>query len=401
MRQVIISIMLFAVCFNAATLRVATYNILNFPDALGTQRLDDLHIVLEYLNPDILVVQEMQNQSGVALLDSVLQDIDNTFTSIPFHDGPGTDNALFYRGERVDYLSAQYHATPNRDIAEYRLLITDTQTELTVFSLHFKASQGASNEAIRLQEATILRNRLNTFSMESDFLVAGDFNIYYSDEPAFGMLTDSLQNNNGRLYDPLSATGYWHANIDFRAVHTQSTRTQQLPDGGAGGGLDDRFDMMLCSKGLLDSTDLFLDVDSYTICGNDGAHFNLSINYGNNAAVPSQIADALYWASDHLPVLVDITDETAPLVEEPLVKVWPNPVEDWAQITFPRHDDFIEARITMTNILGQRVFEQRVNDPYGYRFDRNNLPVGIYFLHVMIETHFNTYTYQTRLAVVK
>jgi hypothetical protein len=247
----------------------------------------------------------------------------------------------------------------------------------------------------------ILRNRLNTFAMDSDFLVAGDFNIYYSDEPAFGMMTDSLQNNNGRLHDPLSAPGYWHANIDFAAIHTQSTRTQQLPDGGAGGGLDDRFDMMLCSQSLLDSIDLFLDVDSYAICGNDGAHFNISINYGNNAAVPSQIADALYWASDHLPVFVDITDETTPPIEEPLVKVWPNPVQDWAQITFPKHDDFTEARITMTNILGQRVFEEQVYDPYGYRFNRGSLPVGIYFLHVIVETHFNTYNYHTSVAAVK
>jgi hypothetical protein len=280
-------------------------------------------------------------------------------------------------------------------------LITETQSELTVFSVHFKASQGASNEAIRLQEATILRNRLNTFSINSDFLVAGDFNIYYSGEPAFGMLTDSLQNNNGRVFDPLNMVGYWHANVDYAPVHTQSTRTQQLPDGGAGGGLDDRFDMILCSRTLLDSTDLFLDVDSYTSCGNDGAHFNLSVNYGNNTAVPSQTADALYWASDHLPVFVDVSDEAALPVEQPLVKVWPNPVEEHAQITFPRHDNFIEARVTMTNILGQRVFEQRVYDSYGYRFDRGNLPVGIYFLHVMIETHFNTFTYHTGLAVVK
>ncbi len=401
MRSFIIGLLLSSSAAYAATLRVATYNILNFPDALGTERLGDLYAVLDYVNPDILVVQEMQNQTGVDLLDSVLHQIDDSFTSVSFHDGPGTDNALYYRTGRVDYISAQYHTTPNRDIAEYRMLQTDTQHELIVFSVHFKASQGASNETIRLQEATILRTRLNTLPLDSDFLVVGDFNIYHSDEPAFGMMTDSLQNNNGRLFDPLSTSGFWHANIDFASVHTQSTRTEQLPDGGAAGGLDDRFDMILCSSSLLDPTNSFLDIDSYTICGNDGAHFNLSINYGNNTAVPFPTADALYWASDHLPVFVDISDETTPPLEEPLVEVWPNPIQDWAQIIFPSHDDFREARIILTNILGQRVFEERVYDQYGYRFDRGSLPVGVYFLHVVIETHYNTFTYHTRVAVVK
>ena len=264
-----------------------------------------------------------------------------------------------------------------------------------------KASGGPVNEAIRLQEATTLRNHLNTLPPGADFLVAGDFNIYYSDEPAYQMMTDSLDNNRGRLFDPLNTSGDWHENSSFAGVHTQSTRLEQLPDGGAGGGLDDRFDMILCAQSLLDTANLFLDDNTYTICGNDGGHFNLAINYGPNTAVPAYVADALYWASDHLPLFVELSDDTTPIIQQPVVKVWPNPMQDWAQVTFPYHDAFIEARIILTNILGQRVYDQLTSDPYGHRIERENLPLGVYFLTLSIRTQYNEFRYETRVAVVE
>lgn len=382
--------------------RVATYNILNFPQALGSERLDELRTVMSFIEPDIVLVQEMQSQDGVQLfLDSVMRHVDPSFAGAPFNDGPDTDNALFYRSDRVNYLAAQYLATPNRDIAEYRVLLSESYSELYLFSIHFKASEGITNETIRLQEATILRNRLNALPPGRNFIVAGDFNIYYSDEPAYQKLTDSLENASGRLIDPLHMEGYWHDNSAFAVTHTQSTRVEQLPDGVAGGGLDDRFDMVLCSATVLDNSGLYMVGDSYKICGNDGAHFNLSINYGYNSAVPGQVAEALYWASDHLPVYIDLDSEPPSTIEEPVVKVWPNPMQDRAEVVLPGHDDFVKARVCMTNILGQRVYDSEIYDPVGFRLDRSDLPVGVYFLHVAIETRYSIHEYLTRVAVVK
>jgi len=386
----------------SSTIRVATFNILDFPQSLGVQRLDDFRTTLSFIDPDILVVQEMQSQSGVDLfLDSVMSHVHASFTSAPFHDGPDTDNALFYRQDRIEYVGAQYLTTTNRDIASYHLLLDSGRNELFLLSAHLKASQGSVNETIRLQEATTLRNHLNTFSAGADFIVAGDFNIYYSDEPAFRMMTDSLANNNGRLFDPLGVTGNWHENGNYADVHTQSTRVEQLPDGGASGGLDDRFDMILCSQSLLDSVGMILLWETYTICGNDGAHFNLSVNYGSNSAVPAYIADALYMASDHLPVFVDINVDTIAAVQEPVVKVYPNPMRTWAQVAFPQYDDFISARLTVTNILGQRIYEEETTDPLGHRIERENLPLGVYFLRVQIKTRFNNYDQRISFAIVK
>jgi endonuclease/exonuclease/phosphatase family metal-dependent hydrolase len=387
---------------NGETFRIATYNVLNFPDAMGIQRTNYLRTVIEYIKPDVLVVQEMQSQDGVDLfLDSVMNYQADTYRSTTFHDGPGTDNAIFYNQNAVQLLHEQYLSTVNRDIAQYRLRFSESQHEFHLFSAHFKSSQGSDNELIRLQEATALREHLSYFAQGSYFMVTGDFNIYYSDESAFQYLTGDFSNNNGRLYDPLNASGVWHENSGFTEIHTQSTRFEQLADGGAGGGLDDRFDMILCSFDFLDSAGLFMTDHSYNILGNDGNHFDLSINDGYNSVVPVDVADALYYASDHLPLFVDINDGNLPAIPERTLKIWPNPMRNIACVEFPWVDDFEDARITITNIVGQRIYENTTSDPSGFVLRRGSLPVGVYFVYVQVRTRYSTIDYRSKMAVIE
>jgi endonuclease/exonuclease/phosphatase family metal-dependent hydrolase len=393
---------IFTHAISAETITIATFNILNFPDALGLQRIDDFRTVIDYIDPDIVVVQEMQNQVGMDIfLDSILNFTDSAFDAVPFHDGPDTDNGIFFCSDKIDVLSVRYIPTVNRDIAEYKLLVIGSQQDMYIFSVHFKSSQGSTNESIRLEEATVLRNHINSLSAGTNFLVMGDFNIYYSDEPAFHTLTDSCANNNGRLYDPVSSIGSWHENSNYASVHSQSSRLEQLQDGGAGGGLDDRFDMILCSQSFSDSTGLFLLIDSYTTCGNDGNHFNGSVNDGHNQSVPDNVANALFYASDHLPISVNITDDYQYDEPDVVIQIWPNPMETEAEIRFPWCDDFQRAEITLTNILGQRVYTAQTSDPLGCTIRRENLPVGIYFVHLKIETKYNVHHFHTKLAIIK
>ena len=82
---------------------------------------------------------------------------------------------------------------------------------------------------------------------------------------------------------------------------TQSTRTDNLGDGGATGGLDDRFDFILFSDHFTaKDPDLKYMDGSYKVIGNDGAHFNTSIIDGSNGSVPDSIAEAIHIASDCL-----------------------------------------------------------------------------------------------------
>ncbi|MDZ7764315.1 MAG: hypothetical protein U5K00_07790 [Melioribacteraceae bacterium] len=95
---------------------------------------------------------------------------------------------------------------------------------------------------------------------------------------------------------------------------TQSTRTTAF-GGGATGGLDDRFDLILFSQSVNDYGGISYVDDSYTNIGNDGNHYDLELIDMPNDAVPDSIAEALYYSSDHLPVTVDLVFKNALPVE--------------------------------------------------------------------------------------
>ncbi len=293
----------------AAALRVVTYNVLNFPGSTGTSRLDDFRMVLEEVDPDVLVVQEMLSASGMnQILSSALNYYaPGEYAAGPFVDGPDTDNALYYKVATVDYVSHQEIATALRNISEYVVRpagYTSSDAEIRVYSLHLKAGSTSTDKSKRLAETTILRNHMNDLDAGSAFMVAGDLNIRGSSESAYQKLVGSEADNDGRVLDPINRPGYWHDSYSFADIHTQSPRTAQF-GGGATGGMDDRFDQILISYGLFDGEGLDYITGTYTSFGNDGLHLNQAINQGTNYAVSAAIANALHEASDHLPVYAD------------------------------------------------------------------------------------------------
>jgi endonuclease/exonuclease/phosphatase family metal-dependent hydrolase len=399
----IIYIFACVILVHAGPLKVATYNLMNFPGTYGHERLDDFKVVLDYIKPDILVAQEVQSEEGQRLiLDSVFNCQGQAFSAPPFHDGFDTDNSLFFNTAKLEFKGQYYIATPHRDIARYDLLTRDSRQTLHVFSVHFKSSQGYENEMIRLQEATILRQQMDTLSRTGpvNVLAAGDFNFYYC-EPAYEWLMASHDQDAGRLYDPANATGTFHDNRDIAYLHTQSTRLEALPDSGAPGGLDDRFDMILCSRDLLDTAGLMMAKNTYTACGNDAGHFNHAVNFGINQAVPSEVADALYYASDHLPVYVTILYTRGDDEKDENIIVTPNPMNATTRLIFPRFDDFRSADIVITNIFGKKVLAAPVRES-GVVIDNRDrhFACGIYFVHVTIRTEFSCHKYLAKMAVV-
>jgi endonuclease/exonuclease/phosphatase family metal-dependent hydrolase len=294
--------------FAADTLRVVTYNTLNYPGTSSSIRNPDFRKTFRRIDPDIAIVQEMTSQAG---MNEFLAQVFNViapgrYVAVPFHDGPDTDNGLFYDSSRVGWVSASYIATALRDIAEYVVRVKSSGDTMRIYSLHLKASSGATNEEARRVEATILRNHLNGLPAGSLFIVVGDYNIYRSSEPAFVKLLGSESDNDGRCFDQLNLVGTWN-DAAFAPYHTQSPRVRAF-DGGSTGGMDDRFDIILSS----DAMRSHLLTSSITAFGNDGNHFNDSINRLPNAAVPDSIANALHYASDHLPVHADIVFNTLP-----------------------------------------------------------------------------------------
>src|SRR3989339_526061 len=82
----------------ADTLRVMTYNSLNFEDEDDADRLDDFRIVMNYVNPDVVAMQEIRAEEGVDLLLSfAFLQTEDDWAAAEFQNGPDTDNILFYR----------------------------------------------------------------------------------------------------------------------------------------------------------------------------------------------------------------------------------------------------------------------------------------------------------------
>ena len=365
------------------TIRVMSYNILNYN---GSARSSYLNAVVNSVDPDVIIVQEMLSQTGVDSFLAIV--LNNEYATIKFNNGRDTDNHIFYKNEKVVFINDEYLSTSLRDIAEYEVRIRSNDETLFFYSLHLKASQGSDNEQRRLGEVQVLRDHLDWHRPGTNFMVLGDFNIYYSNEPAYQKLIQEDNNANSQSFDPIDTPGSWHSSSNYAAVHTQSPRAVLIGDGGSPGGLDDRFDFILISDPLWDN----VNVPSYTAYGNDGAHFNISINDApTNSAVGQAMADSIFYASDHLPVYCDFVFEIATSMEYEsdanpqkfqLYQNYPNPFNPSTKISFnlPESEHVV---LTVFDILGKKV-RTIVNESlnagfHEIEFNAGQLPGSVYF----------------------
>jgi len=290
-------------------IRLMNYNLLNY-DA-DTTRNALFRTVVQANDPDIVVVQEVLSTAGKNnFLNNVLNYGGNQYQAGAFILDSISSNAIYYKSAKFIFVSNSAIPTTPRDLNEFTLIYFPTFTTFRIYALHLKAEQGASNELQRLAEVQALRQVTDALPPGSDFIVCGDFNIYTAAETAYAALLS--QAGPGYALDPLPA-GNWHANPSFAAIHTQSTRVRAFGNGSTGG-LDDRFDMILLSQGVSNPGGMAYLTGSYTTFGNDGFHFNDSINALPNFAVPPEVANALHYASDHLPVLASFQFGSAPPV---------------------------------------------------------------------------------------
>jgi len=245
--------------------------------------------------PDILVVQEILSQAGVnGFLNNVLNVASSGYEAGSFLDGPDTDNAIFYKTTAFTFLANNPIPTNLRDINEFVMKENYTGDTLRIYSLHLKAGTASSDQQQRLSEVTILRDITDNLPPNSNFIVCGDFNIYGSNEAAYQKLLN--QTTQGYVIDIYNLSGTWN-DPAYAQYHTQSPRVRQF-GGGANGGMDDRFDMMLMSQAVINTGEIYYLPATFVNYGNDGNHYNDSINKPPNAVVSQQIADAIHYASD-------------------------------------------------------------------------------------------------------
>ena len=276
---------------------IMTWNLLNFTTN-STDRVEHYRTVIDSLKPELLAVQEVEGTAAANYFHTAV--LENSMAMATFIPGPDTDNALFYNDEVFSLSHMQIIPTTLRDIAWYTLRHINTGDSVHVFSVHLKSSPGSANENQRLSEVTALRAVTDNLPDGSYFIVCGDFNFYGPDEPAYERLLD--QNfGSGFFVDPIGNPLGWN-NEDYSIHHTQSSRVRSF-GGGASGGLDDRFDLILFSFSFGPNGAVqYLNNTSWAV-GNDGQHYNDSINAMPNSSVSQTMANALHYASDHLPVV--------------------------------------------------------------------------------------------------
>lgn len=298
-------------------LRIATYNVTNYPGSTSATRNPNFRTVIGPMGADVLVVQEMISAAGVTeFLGSVLNTLEpNTWSAAPFTNGNDTDNALFYKHGKVDLVgSSSFYPNPAnqlRLVNVYHLRpkdYTSTGAEFRIYSQHLKASTGSSNEAQRFEEAKGIRSHMNAMPAGTHAILLGDFNIYTSSESAFVELLESQPTNIGRVYDPQNVTGNWDNSPGYAIYHTQCPCLNNCPTGFgfAGGGMDSRFDMILPTYNMNDGQGFEVLVSSYKVIAQDGQHYNKDINVAPVIAEGQAYADALVMCSDHLPVRIDL-----------------------------------------------------------------------------------------------
>ncbi|MBI5709246.1 MAG: choice-of-anchor D domain-containing protein [Candidatus Eisenbacteria bacterium] len=297
----------------AYALRIVDYNLLNYPGTTVTVRNAHFRTIMAPLGADVVVSQEVTSQAGVdSFRINVLNVLEpGQWASAPFINGNDTDNALFYKPAKVDFLG-QWAWYPNpasllRLVNCYRLRpvgYSAGAAELRIYSQHLKASTGY--EAQRLAEATGIRDSMNAMPPGTHAILAGDFNIYGGNEPAFQKFLESQVDNDGRMYDPLGAPYSNWNNVGMATKHTQSPCLSGCPGGFSTGGLDDRFDMFLPTYVLNDGQGLDLIAGTYVPVGNDGLHYNVNIIDAPTIPEGAGYANALFNASDHLPIRVDL-----------------------------------------------------------------------------------------------
>jgi hypothetical protein len=297
---IIVWIILAGISFSQNQYTLMSYNLLNYPDPDTTIRNPYFRTTIAATVPDILVCEEMTSLSGVnGFLNNVLLPVYSGYAAGTFINGPDTDSEIFFKSDYFTFISNTAISTDLRNIYEFKLVENASGDTLRIYSVHLKASGGSSNEQQRLAEVNVLRSVTDALPSGSFFLVAGDFNIYGSTEPAYSALLN--QSTPGYFVDLFNLSGTWN-DAAYAPYHTQSTRTRAF-GGGATGGLDDRFDMILMSQSIIDPDGISYIDNSYLSYGNDGNHYNDSINQPPNSAVGQEIANALHYSSDHLPVM--------------------------------------------------------------------------------------------------
>ena len=419
------------------TLTIMVYNLLNFPngrDDCGTNttivnRIDTLKRILKYINPDILMVCELQDELGA---DLILNNALNT-NGVTYYERAafvpnrssgfkGLNNMFFFNVQKVSFYSQNEIITNTRDVGEYIVYANDPNlathfdtTFIDFYDCHLKAGSALADIDTRAQNADSIRKFIDAKMPDRNNIIGGDFNFYDAAEAGYQTL---CYTGTYPFFDPISTEGAWNNNSVFAPAHTQSTRSTQSIECGALGGMDDRFDMILTSENIISGINRVQYIpNSYDNFGNDGSVFNQDINDpSNTTGLPDSILNALYYMSDHLPILMKVAitypQDTSTLEyrssndknevinnnDMPNFMCYPNPAQTQLNFSFYNIDGVHKFEIKLHNLLGVEKHTIRIDEnTKNQEIDISILPKGLYIVSLVK----NGYSISTQKLLIK
>ncbi len=369
-----------------------TYNLLKFPDGVqGIDRKVDLRYILQEYQPDIFSVCELQSESGAdTILEYCLQTQDNRYSAASFEYNTSgyyqdLNNMLYYNNKKFQLVSQKIIKTYLRDINRYTLrLLTQNTNEspvyIDVYVAHLKSSDGIDNQNKRADMVQDFVDDLDTLPSDHYVIFTGDFNMYFSNEPAYQEIINT--DNSILMKDPLLSEGLgnWHNNTLFTKYHTQSTHSNSSND-YVGGGLDDRFDFIFLSNNFFSSTSLNYIDGSYQVFGNNGNCFNKRINDAScTGEFSMETRNHLYNMSDHLPITVKFQTNSTLRIDKSFVEIniyinEGNPVNNTISFNGEIENGM---QLTIFDLTGKIIYKEK-NYIKNSIISLANIKPGIYF----------------------
>jgi hypothetical protein len=299
--------------FAADTIRICTYNLLNYSLANEDGRTPKFKIILDTIRPDILLCQEVVEAPAIAKFHAEAM---SGYGTLTFHDGPDTDDHLFFRNDKFDLINGiAYAGCSPRCMAIYQFRLKSTGDTLSIINVNLWEGITSKDSIVRMSEAFLLIQLCAQYNLiRGNIIAAGTFNFLTSNEIAYQLIAS--ENDMPRMIDPLGKR-WVQNNTKFARFYTHSLRkqTDAVCGGGTGGGMTDRFDYLFLSPSMRQK----LINGSYTHFGNDGtSRINNGIDNPPNTKYSSEMAAALQCASDHLPVYADFIFGEPAGVEEQL-----------------------------------------------------------------------------------
>ncbi len=407
----IILILLASSLFAQDTVRIMHYNLMyygqtssyctttNNPEA---SKNGYLKTIIKYVKPDIFTANEVAPNSvkHQLLLDNCLN-VDGVthYKKCNLSNLSNSDlsNELFYNSDKLGFCSQVNIPTSVRDINIYRLYYkagnlntTHDTAYIICIVMHLKAGNTPADASERATQTNTMMNYLNSLGVKDNYIVMGDFNVYTSTEQCYQNLIN-YSNANIRFFDPVNMPGDWNSNYSFSDYHTQSTHNNtSSTECFASGGLDDRFDNILTSDNIINGLNHYLYLTgSYKTIGQDGNHLNKAVNYGTNNSAPSDVINALYGMSDHLPVTLNLrVNQTAGIneISSPNIinVMFNNPVKENMNLKIQLNE---KSKLTLNiiNIIGQQLYSKEIEvsgTVLNYSLPTIDLSNGIYFLKI-------------------